>query len=220
MHISPPPMGNCPLNILIVDDHDIVVRGIAMIVNDALSGYQLNIDTATRGCKALELMSLKHYDLCFLDIEMPDIDGLGMLKVIRSEHPEIKVIVNTIHEELWYVKDYVRQGVEGILFKSVNADEIKTAVRSVLIHDDRYFCARARALLKIINGYNPPTPKELEVLQHLASGKSTDDIARFMGLSVHTVESHRRHLLDKLGARNVAELIMNAVSEGLLNVKK
>ena len=57
MHISSPPMGNCPLNILIVDDHDIVVRGIAMIVNDALSGYQLNIDTATRGCKALELMS-------------------------------------------------------------------------------------------------------------------------------------------------------------------
>lgn len=212
-------MNNDKLNILIVDDHDIVIRGIAAIVNEALGERVMHIDTTTRGCQALLLMAQRHYDLCLLDIEMPDIDGLEMLKVIRTEHADLKIIVNTIHEELWYVKEYIRANVEGILFKSVNADEIRSAIIAVA-DNERYYCRRARSILKIIEGYNPPSPKEMEVLQMLASGKSTDDIARFMGISANTVESHRRHLLAKLEARNVAELIMNAVSEGLLSINK
>lgn len=207
------------LRILIVDDHDVVVRGLAMIVKDALTDYDIVIDTATRGCVALEMMGRNPYDLCILDIEMPDINGLGMLKIIRSEHPEVKIIVNTIHEELWYVRDYIKAKVEGILFKSVNADEIKAAVRGV-IDNGMYYCRKARAIVRIIEGYNPPTPKEMEVLKLLAAGKSTEDIARFLGISVNTVDSHRRHLLSKLEARNVAELIMNAVSEGLLTANR
>jgi len=207
------------LRILIVDDHDVVVRGIAMIVRDALADRDLQVDTATRGCAALEMMTHHPYDLCILDIEMPDINGLGMLKIIRAEHPSVKIIVNTIHEELWYVKDYINADVEGILFKSVNADEIKAAVRGV-IDNGKYYCRRAKAIARIIDGYNPPTPKELEVLRLLAAGKSTEDIARLMGISINTVDSHRRHLLSKLEARNVAELIMNAVSEGLLTANK
>ena len=207
------------LNILIVDDHDVVVRGIALIVEEAFAGQAISIETVTRGCEAIERMSRRHYDLCILDIEMPDIDGLGMLKIIRAEHPEIKIIVNTIHEELWYVKDYIKAGVEGILFKSVKAEEIGIAVKSV-IGGDIYFCNRARAIARIVEGYNSPTNKELEVLQLLSAGKSTEEIARRLGISPNTAETHRRHLLDKLQARNVAELIMNAVSQGILAANK
>lgn len=207
------------MKILIVDDHDVVVKGLAMIVKDALAEYDTVIDTATHGCVALEMMGRNPYDLCILDIEMPDINGLGMLKIIRTEHPEVKIIINTIHEELWYVRDYIRAEVEGILFKSVNADEIKAAVKGV-VDNGMYYCRRAKSIARIIDGYNPPTPKELEVLHLLAAGKSTEDIARFLGISINTVDSHRRHLLSKLEARNVAELIMNAVSEGLLTANK
>ncbi len=86
------------LRILIVDDHDVVVRGIATIVRDALADRDLQVDTTTRGCTALEMMTHHPYDLCILDIEMPDINGLGMLKIIRAEHPSVKIIVNTILE--------------------------------------------------------------------------------------------------------------------------
>lgn len=207
------------IRILIVDDHDIVVRGIVHIISDLFSAGEVITDTANRGCKALEMAARQDYDLCMLDIEMPDIDGLGMLKIMRTEHPSIRIIVNTIHDELWYVKDYIRAGVEGILFKSVSADEIKDAIVRVL-EGSNYYCSRARSIVKIIEGYTAPTPKEIEVLRHLAAGKNTEDIARFMGVSINTIESHRRHLLSKLEARNVAELIMNAVSQGLLSVSK
>ncbi len=207
------------LRILIVDDHEVVVKGIAMIVEESLADLCVSVETVTRGCEAIERMSQHSYDLCFLDIEMPDIDGLGMLKIIRSEHPDIKIIVNTVHEELWYVKDYIKAGVEGILFKSVKAGEISEAVRAV-ISGEKYFCKRAKAIARIIDEYNPPTSKELEVLQLLSAGKSTEDIARMLGISPNTAETHRRHLLDKLQARNVAELIMNAVSEGFLSANK
>lgn len=212
-------MNKGDLSILIVDDHDVVVRGIAMIVEETFAEAPVSIDTVTRGCEAIEIISRRHYDLCILDIEMPDIDGLGMLKIIRAEYPEIKIIVNTIHEELWYVKDYIKAGVEGILFKSVKAEEIGKAVKTVT-DGGRYFCSRARAIAKIVEGYNSPTTKELEVLQLLSAGKSTDEIARRLGISPKTVETHRCHLLDKLQARNVAELIMNAVSQGILSVNK
>lgn len=89
-----------------------------------------------------------------------------------------------------------------------------------VIDNGMYYCRKARAIVRIIEGYNPPTPKEMEVLKLLAAGKSTEDIARFLGISVNTVDSHRRHLLSKLEARNVAELIMNAVSEGLLTANR
>lgn len=205
------------LDILIVDDHDIVIRGIAAIVNETLGHRVRLIDTATKRSAALQFMTQKHYDICLLDIEMEGTDGIEMLKVIRSEHSDVKIIVNTIHDELWYVKEYLDAGVDGILFKSVNAGEIRAAIAKVA-DNGRYYCRRAQSMLKIIEGYNPPSPKEMEVLQLLAAGKSTKDIACLMGISINTVESHRRHLLTKLGSRNVAELIMNAVSEGLLSI--
>jgi len=207
-----------PLKILIADDHEIVLRGITQIVRDTLAGNVV-IDTATRGSQAIDLASKNGYDLAMLDIEMPDTNGLDLIETFRTICPGIRIIVNTIHEELWYVKDYVHSGVNGILFKTVNADEISSAVVAVL-DGEKYYCQRAKSLLRIIDGYERPTRKELEVLRLLATGKSTVEIAGIMGITVNTVESHRRHLLSKLDAHNVAELIMTAVSQGLLPVAR
>lgn len=211
-------MEKTQLSIIIIDDHEIVTRGIAQIVRESLPDADLRIECVTSGCRALELMAREDFGLCILDIEMPDIDGLGILKIIRAEHPHTKIIVNTIHEELWYVRDYIHARAEGILFKSVKAAEISEAVRTV-VSGGTYFCARAKSIARIIGGYNPPSSKEIEVLRLIAAGNNTETVARLLGLSVNTVESHRRHLLDKLEARNVAELVMNAISQGILPVK-
>ena len=137
------------------------------------------------------------------------------MRKIRKKCPDIKIIVNTIHEELWIIKDYFDAEVEGILFKDALSSEIATAIRRVA-EGDTYFCRRAEQLRRLISTCEMPSSKELEVLRMIASGKTTDDIATEMGLSSNTIETHRRHLLSKLHARNSAELVLNAVNYGLL----
>lgn len=205
-------------HILIVDDHDIALRGISQILIDAMGVDTVSIDTARSVEEALKKASRQRCDLVLLDIEPPDVGGLELLRSLRMEHADTKVIINTMHEGLWYMKDYIKAEVSGILLKSANAKEISMAVKVVLA-GGTFYCSRAKSLMRAIEAYEPPTPKEMETLRHLASGKNTEDIARFMGISTNTVESHRRHLLSKLDAKNVAELIMNAVMQGLLPVK-
>ncbi|WP_304486132.1 response regulator [Duncaniella muris] len=202
------------MKILLVDDHDIVLRGMRHLIEDIL-GEECHVDGAMTAAEALSQTSFRTYDLCLLDVELPDAPGITHLRKIRQICPGIKIIVNTIHEELWIIKDYFDAGVEGILFKDVLSSEIATAIRRVA-DGGTYFCKRAEQLRRLIETYEMPSPKELEVLRLIASGKKTDDIAAEMGLSSNTIETHRRHLLSKLHARNSAELVLNAVNHGLL----
>ena len=207
-------MAKSDMKILLVDDHDIVLRGMRHLIEDIL-GEECHVDGAMTAAEALSQTSFRTYDLCLLDVELPDAPGITLLRKIRQICPDIKIIVNTIHEELWIIKDYFDAGVEGILFKDVLSSEIATAIRRVA-DGDTYFCKRAEQLRRLIETYEMPSPKELEVLRLIASGKKTDDIAAEMGLSSNTIETHRRHLLSKLHARNSAELALNAVNHGLL----
>ena len=207
-------MAKSDMKILLVDDHDIVLRGMRHLIEDIL-GEECHVDGAMTAADALSQASFRTYDLCLLDVELPDAPGITLLHKIRQICPGIKIIVNTIHEELWIIKDYFDAGVEGILFKDVLSSEIATAIRRVA-DGDTYFCKRAAQLRRLIETCEMPSPKELEVLRLIASGKKTDDIAAEMGLSSNTIETHRRHLLSKLHARNSAELVLNAVNHGLL----
>lgn len=209
-------MGNHDLHILIVDDHEIVLRGMTQIVQEAF-GTEVIIDCVSKGQQAIELTKCHNYDLCLLDIGLPDVDGMALIRLLRESHPNMKIIVNTIHEEIWYVKEYLSYSVEGILFKSAQANEIKECIISVA-NGDNYYCSHVHDIRRIIGDYEPLTPKEFEVLQLIAAGHNTKEIASSMNISPNTVESHRRHLLSKFDARNVAELIMNAISQGVLNV--
>lgn len=207
-------MTDSDLNILLVDDHDIVLRGMRHLIEDIL-GAGCHVDGANTAAEALSLASFRNYDLCLLDVELPDSPGIDLLHKVRTACPGIKIIVNTIHEELWIIKDYFDANVEGILFKDVMSSEIATAIRRVA-DGGTYFCKRAEQLRRLLDTCEMPTPKELEVLRLIASGKKTDDIAAEMGVSANTIETHRRHLLSKLHARNSAELVLNAVNHGLL----
>lgn len=209
-------MKDSKLHILIVDDHEIVLRGMTLIVREAI-GENASVDCASRGNQALELVNRNEYDICLLDIGLPDIDGMSLLRTIRERHPEIKTVVYTVHEELWYVKEYLSLGVNGILFKSSQTDEIKKCILTVA-QGDKYYCPRVNDVRRIIGDLEVLTPKESEVLQHIAAGRNTKEIAVAMNISPNTVESHRRHLLTKFDARNVAEMLMNAISQGALNV--
>lgn len=115
-------MADNSLNILIVDDHDIVLRGMHHLLLDIM-GEGCRVDCSSTAAKALLLAAANHYNLCLLDIELPDSPGIDLVNRLRQASPGMKIIVNTIHEELWLVKEYFDANVEGILFPGEKAPQ-------------------------------------------------------------------------------------------------
>lgn len=209
--------------ILLVDDHDLVLQGLKRIVECSLPEIT-HICTASTGQEVLRLIASCHFDLFLLDIELPDMSGLDLIASIRQKIPEARIIVNTMHEEIWFVKDLLQSNVSGILFKSVNSNRIAEAIRRVL-EGQTYFCpyaeqVRAQMRRSDERRREELTLRELDVLKRISEGKNTQEIAHELCVSVNTVDTHRRHLLEKLGARNVADLIMTAISRGIIPIRK
>lgn len=211
------------IRILLVDDHDLVLHGLKHIIESGLPDVK-KICTASSGHEAMTLISSQQFHLCILDLELPDMSGLELIASIRDRSPETRVIVNTMHEELWMVKNLIQAEVDGILFKSVDSVHITKAIRQVL-DGVSYYCPYAdhvRAQMKHSGEWKHGdlTQRELDVLKLISEGQSTQEIAQKLCLSTNTVDTHRRHLLEKMGARNVADLIMTAISRGIIPIRK
>ena len=207
--------------ILIVDDHDVVLKGLSLIIAETFPEME-RIDCETSGLEALKQLKNRQYDLIIADIELPDVDGLELINQIREEYPNTRILVNTMHEEVWYFKD-IKDRIDGLLFKSVRCDEIARAIRAILYDGKRYFCHRASRVLAIIGKRESTeteveqlTFRQLDVLKLLTEGYNTAEIALKLNISTNTVETHRRHLLEKFGARNVAELTRIAILSKLV----
>ena len=207
--------------ILIVDDHDVVLKGLSLIISEAFPELE-RIDCETSGKDALKQLSNKQYNLVVIDIELADIDGIELINRIREEYPNTRILVNTMHEEAWYFKD-IKDRIDGLLFKSVRCDEIARAIRTILDEGKHYFCHRATRVLATISKRESAesdveqlTIRQLDVLKLLTEGYNTAEIALKLNISANTVETHRRHLLEKFEARNVAELTRKAIMNRLV----
>lgn len=158
--------------------------------------------------------------------------GYGTTRHIRDGHhcadtgerPRARIIVNTMHEEIWFIKDLIQSAVDGILFKSIDSTKIAEAIRRVL-DGGTYYCpyaehVRAQMRRSDEGRREELTLRELDVLKRISEGKNTQEIAQELCVSTNTVDTHRRHLMDKLDARNVADLIMTAISKGIIPIRK
>lgn len=199
--------------ILLVDDHQIVLKGMSSIVRETL-GQGCSVDTASTAGAAFDSLRDGVFDLCIFDIGLPDANGLDVLRRIRSDYPEMKIIVHTVHEQAWYMRAFLDADVDGILFKSADIYEISRALTTVL-GGGTFYSHAARVLKNAMDCHPRPTEREMDVLRMLAVGATTEEISATLGISPNTTETHRRHLLEKFNARNVADLILKAVSEGL-----
>lgn len=203
--------------IMVVDDHELVLRGIRQILEQSFPNAI--ILTAETGEEAIRQLKLKKVNLITVDLELPDMSGFNLIDYIRTEHPDIKILVNTVHDEIWTVKRLAERHVEGIIFKSAKAMTFVDAV-SKLIDGESYFDSGARLLLKSIHSQSADesslSMREVEVLRLIAEGCNTDEIGRRLGLKPNTIETHRRHLLEKLDVRNSAELVKRAIASGIL----
>ena len=211
------------IRILLVDDHDLVLQGLKRIVECSLPEIK-NVCTASSGQEALLLIASQRFNLFVLDMELPDISGMDIIVRIREKDPQARIIVNTMHEEIWFIKNLIQCSVDGILFKSINSTKIAEAIRRVL-DGETYYCPYAehvRAQMKRSDEGRREelTLRELDVLKRISEGKNTQEIAQELCVSTNTVDTHRRHLMDKLDARNVADLIMTAISKGIIPIRK
>lgn len=211
------------IRILLVDDHDLVLQGLKRIVECSLPEIK-NVCTASSGYEVGLLAASQHFDLFVLDMELPDVSGLELISTLRNLDPQACILVNTMHEEIWYIKNLLQCGVNGILFKSTDSGKITEAIRRVLA-GETYYCPYAeyvRTQMKRLEEKRPEdlTLRELDVLKRISEGKNTQEIARELCVSTNTVDTHRRHLMEKMGARNVADLIMTAISKGIIPIRK
>lgn len=203
-------------HILIVDDHGIVLKGLVAIVRETL-GNDIRIDTACSGSDAVMILKSQRYDICILDIGLPDMDGVKLLKSMKSLYPAMAVIVHTVHDQIWYMKEFLKYGADAIIFKNTDIGEIAEALRNV-IQGNSYLCHGAKALKHVAGDHEVLTRREHQILTLLAQGKTSNEIAGILGITVATVEFHRGHLLEKFSARNVADLIVKAISTGYLSL--
>ena len=208
--------------VLLIDDHDLVLQGLKRIVEYSVPEIKY-ICTASSGKEALNLIDNQQFDVFLLDIELPDMSGLDLIAHIRNKQPQARIMVNTMHEEIWFVRNLLQCDLDAILFKSIDSHQIVEAIRFVL-DGKTYYCPyveRVRMQLKSQeeNRKNELTLRELDVLKRLAEGKSTQEIAQELCVSTYTVDTHRRHLLEKLEAKNVVDLVMIAISRGIIPIR-
>ena len=213
------------IRILLADDHKIVRDGLRTLIGKE-AGMEV-IGEAENGRKALKMAEKIRPNVVIMDVTMPDMNGIEATRKMLTEVPGVKVIALSMHSDRRFVLGMLEAGASGYLMKDCAFDELAKAVRSVSTGQTYLSPSIADVLVK---GYldrvneklsvarSPLTEREREILQLLAEGRSSKEIAAHIGVSVKTVETHRRNMMQKLNMRSVAELTKYAIREGLISV--
>lgn len=211
--------------ILLVDDHKILRDGICSLLKE--NPDMEIIGEAADGRTALGLVRELSPDLVIMDISMPDMNGIDATRRIHADHPQVKVMALSMHYDKHFVSEIFKAGASGYLLKDCAFDEMAHAIR-VVMSDRTYINPQIASLVveSLVTGIPKSshdalsllTDREREVLQLIADGKSTKQIASDLNVSTKTVESHRRQVMGKLNIRNVAELTKYAIREGLVSI--
>lgn len=202
------------MKIAVVDDHDLIREGL----NSVLSNHGAN--DVEKFSTAMDLISQldagRSYDFYITDLELPDLDGFVLIEMIRARNPIAYIIVSTVHDEIWTLRKLLARDVNAIIYKSGDGNEIITAIHEIL-SGNNYYCEAVHKALKWADDSSlHPTARELEVLFRIAQGMTSREIAAAMFVSDNTIEAHRKALFAKLGAVNVADLIVKAIDRGYL----
>jgi len=200
-------------NILVIEDHAVVQLGIRTLLSTC--SVVGGIDIAYTGKEAIKKAKKNKFDIVLIDVELPDMTGFELLKELRKIQGTVKVMFYSMHNEFWTVKQMMTSEADGIVMKSDHLDELRKAVE-IVVEGGKYYSQEYGAYLKEYENEDTLTAQELRVLRYIADGFSTDEIANKLYRSVNTVDYHRRNLLTKLGASNMAELTKIAIEKGYL----
>lgn len=214
------------IHVFVVDDHQIFLDGIVSLLSD-----EPNIKiagTAHNGKEAVEAIRNSNVDVVLMDINMPEMDGIEATKALRKIHPDIKILMLTMHSEPRFIKECLEIGAKGYVLKNISKSDLLKAIDAV--YNDKSYLdqdVQEKLISSISSGEEEEdrnydelaaqiTQRELEILQLIALGLTSQDIANKLFISKNTVETHRKNMLAKLNVNNTAALLKIAYKKGLV----
>jgi two-component system response regulator NreC len=207
-----------PIRILLADDHQILRQGLKAVLER--EEFKV-VGEASDGLEAVRCAQEFHPDVAVLDLAMPLMNGIGAAREILQQNPKTKAVLLTMHTEEQYILEALRAGIRGYVLKTRASGELVQAIRDV-----------TKGLVYLSSGISqtlvdaflhktdvlsqPLSPRELQVLQLVAEGKTTKEDASLLGISVKTAGSHRTRIIEKLEIHEIAGLVRYAIRRGLI----
>lgn len=209
------------IRVVLADDHTLVRAGIRALL-DRMPDVEV-VGEAGDGREALAQVAAMHPDILLADIAMPGMSGLEATERLRQEYPRVRVIMLSMHANEEYVLQALRAGASGYLLKDAASVELDLAIRAAVAGQTYLSPAISRQIIESymtrVGGGTPPeplTPRQREILRHIAEGRSTKEIAYALQISVKTVETHRTQLMERLDIHDVAGLVKYAMRAGIV----
>ncbi|MBI1813814.1 MAG: response regulator transcription factor [Deltaproteobacteria bacterium] len=204
------------VRVLLVDDHTVVRRGLRKILE---STREIEVvGEVGDGAEAVTVTSALHPDVVLMDVSLPGLNGIEATRRITTATPGTQVLMLSMHADEQYVRQSISAGAKGYLLKDTDDEDLVEAVLAVRRGETYYSGTLARAVS--VEGSRSPdvlSPREREVLAMICSGRTNREVAEVLGLSVNTVETHRKHIIDKLDLHSTAELVRYAIRHGMVN---
>ena len=207
-----------PIRIALADDHVLVRQGLKSLLER--EGFQV-VAEAADGQEAVRQVESLQPDIAVMDVSMPTLNGLNAAREISRSFPKTRTILLTQHDESQYIREALEAGVKGYVLKNQVASDLLQAIRQVSRGQVYLSPGVSGAIMEAYHSKSektesPLTLRERQVLQLIAEGKSTKDVASLLGISVKTAESHRTRLMQKLGIHETASLVRCAVRHGIV----
>ena len=213
------------IRILLADDHKLIRSGLRLLVEQQPD--LAVVGEANDGREAFSLAKSLKPDVVVMDIGMPSLNGIEAALKITQANPDISVVMLSMHSDESYVLRALKSGAKGYLLKDSAESDLIKAVRAVADGKSFFSPAVSKVLLDDYvrklkrsgaeDAYDLLTPREREILQLVAEGKSNKDVAGLLNLSIYTVETHRSNIMEKLNLRGIPELILFAVRRGIIS---
>jgi DNA-binding NarL/FixJ family response regulator len=207
---------------IIVDDHQIFIDGLKELFK-SIEGIKI-VGEANNGIDLIDLLSKQETDVILMDVNMPKMDGIAATEYVVKKYSAIKVLMLTMHDTRAYIEKLLKTGAHGYILKNTGKAELKNAIEKVNAGGSYYSQEVTQTIMDGIQQKNKTqkevgnvelTDREKDVLKWIAQELTTHEIAEKLFISHHTVESHRKNLISKLGVRSLAGLVKYAVKMGL-----
>lgn len=213
------------VKILLVDDNVIMSEGLRLLIEQS-ELYKV-VDVAHTGREAVQKAAKLEPDLVIMDVTMPDLNGIEATRQIKSSNKRTEIIGLSIFADSRFVVEMIKAGAKAYVLKQCAFEELSRALEAVMIGHSYLSAGVTQNVLEDLisqNGrieqtvFNRLTHREMEVLQFLADGNSTKEVASLLNISIKTIDTHRSNIMRKLGLSNTAELVKFAIREGLTTV--
>jgi len=214
------------INILLVDDHTLIREGLKLILKK--NKHFKIIGEASNGVEAIRYIdkNAEKIHVVMLDITMPELDGFEVAKIVRQNHPEIKILALTMHSEESYITKMIDVGVHGYVLKDSNLEDLSSAIKTIL-EGKPYYSSDVSAIMinslmnkdkkKNNSELDNLTDREVQIINLITEGLKSSEIADQLKLSTRTIEVHRRNLMKKLDVKNTAELVSFVLKSKLIS---